>query len=128
MPARMTEAKIYGPLYQSAAANGPSETPATGATVSTDALRIGLAHFIHEINTPLQMVYWAADVMDTHMPKASGCGDPFAGKIFQELKSGVDQLISLVSSLGSQLKEPLDIDPRLSSRKLEFADRPDHAN
>ena len=124
MHARMTEAKYHGHLCPSAGATAPSETPATpAATVSTDALRIGLAHFIHEINTPLQMVYWAADTVDTHMPKASGCGDPFAGKMFQELKGGVDQLVSLVSSLQSDLKSLWMIDPSFRLGKLEFADR-----
>lgn len=108
MHARMTEAKYHGNhLCQSA-----------GATVSTDALRIGLAHFIHEINTPLQMVYWAADMMDTHMPKTTGCGDPFAGKMLQELKGGVDQLISLVGSLRSQLESLWQINPSLNSVDL----------
>lgn len=116
MHARVTGAKYNGQPYQSAGATGPRET--RGTTVSTDALRIGLAHFIHEINTPLQMVYWAADVMDTHMPKANGSGDPFAGKIFQELKGGVDQLVSLVSSLESQLKSLWMIDPCFDSVNL----------
>jgi len=116
MHARVTGAKYNGPAYQSAAVDRPPQT--SGTTISTDALRIGLAHFIHEINTPLQMVYWAADVMDTHMPKANGSGDPFAGKIFQELKGGVDQLVSLVSSLESQLKSLWMIDPRFDSVNL----------
>ena len=107
MHARVTGAKYNGHPYQSA-----------GATISADALRIGLAHFIHEINTPLQTVYWAADVMDTHMPKANGSGDPFADKIFQELKGGVDQLVSLVSSLESQLKSLWMIDPCFESVNL----------
>ena len=127
MHARMTEAKYHGHLWQSAGSTAPSETPATpAATVSTDALRIGLAHFIHEINTPLQrvywaadmLVYWAADTVDTHMPKASGCGDPFAGKMFQELKGGVDQLVSLVSSLQSDLKSLWMIDPHFDAVNL----------
>ena len=119
MPARMPEAKYHGHLCQSAGATELSETPATpAATVSTDALRIGLAHFIHEINTPLQMVYWAADMMDTHMPKTRGCGDPFAGKMLQELKSGVYQLISLVGSLRSQLESLWQINPSLNSVDL----------
>ena len=46
-------------------------------TVATATLRIGLAHFIHEINNPLQQVYWTARMMDTLMPKAHGSGDPF---------------------------------------------------
>ena len=119
MPARMPEAKYHGHLCQSAGATELSETPATpAATVSTDALRIGLAHFIHEINTPLQMVYWATDMMDTHMPKTPGCGDPFAGKMLQELKGGVDQLISLVGSLRSQLESLWQINPTLNSVDL----------
>lgn len=119
MHARVTGGKYNGHPYQSAGATGPRETRGTPATtVSTDALRIGLAHFIHEINSPLQMVYWAADVMDTHMPKANGSGDPFAGKIFQELKGGVDQLVSLVSSLESQLKSLWMIDSCFDSVNL----------
>ncbi len=119
MHARMTEAKYHGNFCQSAGATESNESPATSAaTVSTDALRIGLAHFIHEINTPLQMVYWAADMMDTHMPKTTGYGDPFAGKMLQELKGGVDQLISLVGSLRSQLESLWQINPSLNSVDL----------
>jgi signal transduction histidine kinase len=115
----MTEAKYHGHLYQSADAPESNESLRTpAATVSPDALRIGLAHFIHEINTPLQMVYWAADMMDTHMPKTSGCGDPFAGKMLQELKGGVDQLISLVGSLRSQLESLWQINPSMNSVDL----------
>ncbi len=119
MHARMTEAKYHGHLCQSAGATGRSESLRTpAAPVSPDALRIGLAHFIHEINTPLQMVYWAADMMDTHMPKTTGCGDPFAGKMLQELKGGIDQLISLVASLRSQLESLWQINPSMNSVDL----------
>ena len=119
MHARMTEAKHHGNFCQSAGAPESNESRAkSAATVSTDALRIGLAHFIHEINTPLQPVYWAADMMDTHMPKTTGYGDPFAGKMLQELKGGVDQLISLVGSLRSQLESLWQINPSLNSVDL----------
>ncbi len=119
MHARMTEAKHHGNFCQSAGAPESNESRAkSAATVSTDALRIGLAHFIHEINTPLQTVYWAADMMDTHMPKTTGYGDPFAGKMLQELKGGVDQLISLVASLRSQLESLWQINPSWDSVDL----------
>ena len=52
------------------------------------------------------------------MPKANGRGDPFAGKIFQELKGAVDQLVSLVSSLESQLKSLWMIDSCFDSINL----------
>ena len=75
-----------------------------GMTVSTAALRIGLAQIIHEINNPLQQVYWTTRMMDTLMSNANGSGDPFVGKLFEQLKCGLENLISLVGSLEPQLK------------------------
>jgi len=87
-------------------------------TVSTAALRVGLAHFIHEINNPLQQVYWTATMMDTLMPKANGSGDPFIGKLFQQLKCGLEHLISLISSLEPQVKTLWMINPSYDSVNL----------
>ncbi|HEX6769593.1 MAG TPA: HAMP domain-containing sensor histidine kinase [Candidatus Binatia bacterium] len=112
MAPAMSETIDTGALSQPAKADGKTamrQPPAM--TVSTAALRIGLAHFIHEINNPLQSVYWTAGMMDKLMPKANGCGDPFVGKMFHELKGGVDRLVSLVGALESQLKSLWMIDP-----------------
>jgi signal transduction histidine kinase len=87
-------------------------------TVSTGAFRVGLAHFIHEIYNPIQLVYFAACLMDTHMPKANGCGDPRVDRVFQELKLGVDQLVSLVTSLRSELESLWQINPHFNSLNL----------
>ena len=119
MPARMTKANYPGHFCQSAGATEPSETRATpAATFSTDALRVGLAHFIHEINTPLQRVYWTASMLDTLVPKGNGSGDPLVGKMLREVKGGVDQLVALVSSVQSDLKSLWMIDPCFDSVNL----------
>lgn len=116
MPTTLSE-----PIYTSAASQSNNENghikmgEPPPMTVSTVALRVGLAHFIHEINNPLQQVCWTARMMDTLMPKANGSGDPFVGKLFQELKRGLDQLISLVSSLQPQLKALWMINPSSDS-------------
>jgi two-component system sensor histidine kinase HydH len=86
--------------------------------VSTAAFRVGLAHLIHEIYNPIQLVYFAACLMDTHMPKANGCGDPRVDRVFQELKLGVDQLVSLVTSLRSELESLWQINPHFNSLNL----------
>lgn len=116
MPTTLSE-----PIYTSVASQPTNENghikmrEPPAMTVSTVALRVGLAHFIHEINNPLQQVYWTASMMDTLMPKANGSGDPFVGKLFKELKRGLDQLISLVSSLEPQLKALWMINPSSDS-------------
>ena len=116
MPTTLSE-----PIYTSAPSQPTNENgdikmrEPPALTVSTAALRVGLAHFIHEINNPLQQVYWTAKMMDTLMPKANGSGDPFVGKLFQELTRGLDRLISLVSSLELQLKALWMINPSSES-------------
>src|SRR4249920_1621161 len=112
MQTPMEIAKLRGSHPQPAPAPDPSERRATpAATVSTAALGIGLAHFIHEINNPLQLIQFSVSLMDMNRPKADGCGGPYMDKVFQELKGGVEQLISLVTSLHSQLKSLWMIDP-----------------
>lgn len=64
----------------------------------------GLAHFIHQINNPLQAVYGAAGLMDQEMAKTHGREDFFVDLTFQQLKGGVEQLVSLVGSLRSQVE------------------------
>lgn len=116
MPTTMRDASYNGTTSVLAEANGKTEMrEARAMTVSTAALRIGLAHFIHEFSKPLQVVYWTASMMDKLMPKARGCSDPFVDKMFRELKGGVDQLILLVSALESQLKSLWMIDPCFDS-------------
>lgn len=112
MHTTMRQARYNGAASQCGKANGQikfRDPPAM--TVSTAALRIGLAQIIHEINNPLQQVYWTTKMMDTLMPKANGSGDPFVAKLFEQLKCGLDQLISLVSSLEPQLKTLWMINP-----------------
>ena len=107
-----THVQLYGTNQHTEMRGKPS------VTVSTAAFRIGLAHFIHEIYNPIQLVYFAACLMDTHMPKANGCGDPRVDRVFQELKLGVDQLVSLVTSLRSELESLWQINPRFNSLNL----------
>ena len=119
MQTTVRETKYRVAPSQPARANGQTEMREPPAmTVPIAALRIGLAHFIHEVNNPLQRVYWTANMMDTLMPKATGCGDPFVGKMFHGLKGGVDQLVALISSLQSQLESLWMINPSLDSVSL----------
>ena len=112
MQTTMRDTQHNGAPSQPGKANGQIKSCAPPAmTVATATLRIGLAHFIHEINNPLQQVYWTATMMDTLMPKAHGSGDPFVGKLFQQLKCGLDHLVSLISSLEPQLKTLWMINP-----------------
>lgn len=97
--------KSNGDLAQGIARSEQSKTRATPLrTVSTAPVLAGLAHLIHQINNPLQAVYGAAGLMDHEMPKTNSREDPFVDQVFQQLKGGVEQLVSLVSSLGSQLE------------------------
>lgn len=119
MQTTMRVTKYNGASFQPGKANGQNKIckpPAT--TVSTAALRVGLAHFIHEINNPLQQVYWTASMMDKLMPRAHGSGDPSVGKLFQQLKCGLDHLVSLISSLEPQLKILWMINPSYDSVNL----------
>ena len=78
----------------------------------------GLAYLIHQISNPIQVVSGAAGLMDQELPKANGCPDPFLGQVFQQLKGGVDELISLVSGLRSQLDGLWLTDPDFDSVNL----------
>ncbi len=87
------------------ARNEQTKTRATPSrTVSTVPVLAGLAHFIHQISNPLQAVYGAAGLMDQEMAKTHGREDPFVDQLVQQLKGGVEQLVSLVSSLRSQVE------------------------
>ena len=119
MQTTMRQTQHNGAPSQPGKANGQIKSCEPSAmTVSTAALRIGLAHFIHEINNPLQQLYWTARMMDTLMAKAHGSGDPFVGKLFEQLKCGLDHLTSLVSSLEPQLKALWTINPSHDSVNL----------
>jgi signal transduction histidine kinase len=107
-----THVRLFGTNQRTAILEKPS------MTVPTTAFRVGLAHFIHEIYNPIQLVYFAACRMDTHMPKANGCGDPRVDRVFRELKLGVDQLVSLVTSLRSDLESLWQINPHFNSLNL----------
>ena len=119
MQTTMRQTQHNGAPSQPGKANGQiSSCEPSAMTVSTAALRIGLAHFIHEINNPLQQLYWTARMMDTLMAKAHGSGDPFVGRLFEQLKCGLDHLTSLVSSLEPQLKALWTINPSHDSVNL----------
>ena len=77
-------------------------TPSKG--VSKASALMGLAHLIHQISNPIQAVSGAASLMDQELSKADGRTDPFFDQVFQQLKGGVDQLISLVNLVRSQLE------------------------
>jgi len=101
----LRETRFNGDHAQGIATNEQTETRATPSrTVSTAPVLTGLAHFIHQINNPLQAVYGAAGLMDQEMAKTHDCEDPFVDLTFQQLKGGVEQLVSLVGSLRSQVE------------------------
>ena len=91
-------------------------TPSKG--VFEASALIGLAHLIHQISNPIQVVSGAAGLMDQELPKANGRPDPFLGQVFRQLKGGVDQLIALVSGLRSQLDGLWLTDPDFDSVDL----------
>lgn len=116
MPTTMPETKYNSALTQPAKTSGQTEMHKPPAMTGTaNALAAGLAHLMHEINNPLQLIYWTVNMMDTLMPKANGAGDLFTGKMFQELKGGVEQLVSLIGSLESQLQSLWMINPSCNS-------------
>jgi two-component system, sporulation sensor kinase E len=90
-------------------------TPSKG--VSKASALTGLAHLIHQISNPIQAVSGAASLMDQELP-TNDRADPFLGQVFQQLKGGVDQLISLVSGLRSQLEGLWLTDPDFDSVNL----------
>jgi signal transduction histidine kinase len=97
--------KFNGYLAQGIARSEQTKTRAMPSrTVSTAPALVGLAHLIHQINNPIQLVYGAAGLMDQEMHKTNNREDPFVDQVFQQLKGGVEQLVSLVSSLGSQME------------------------
>ncbi|HEY7555551.1 MAG TPA: HAMP domain-containing sensor histidine kinase [Candidatus Binatia bacterium] len=109
MQTTLRETKFNGVPIQDLATNEP--TPATPSkTVPAASVFLGLAHLIHQISNPIQAVYGAAGLLDQEMAKARG-EDPFVAQVFQQLRKGVDQLISLVSSLRSQLDSLSLTDP-----------------
>jgi signal transduction histidine kinase len=117
MQTTMSETKFNGVHVQNIGTNEP--TPAMPSkTVSTAPVLLGIAHLIHQISNPLQAVYGAAGLIEIEMPKAGGREDPFVAQVFKQLKGGVDQLISLVSSLRSQLDSLWVTDPDFNSVNL----------
>lgn len=87
-------------------------------TVSTAPVLLGLAHLIHQINNPLQAVYGAAGLMDQEMPKTNSGEDPFVDQVLRQLKGGVDQLVTLVGALRSQIESLWLIDPNFNAVNL----------
>ena len=105
MQMTLREKTFNGDRPRSIAGAKRTKTPATRSrTVSAPPVLAGLAHFIHQINNPLQVVYGAAGLMDQEMAKNHGREDRFVDQMFQQLKGGVEQLTSLVSSLCSQVE------------------------
>jgi signal transduction histidine kinase len=113
----MIETKFNGVHAQVLGAQ--EQTRATPSkSVSKASAFIGLAHLIHQISNPIQAVSGAASLMDQEIPKSDGRADPFLGQVFQQLKGGVDQLISLVSGLRSQMEGLWLTDPDFDSVNL----------
>lgn len=119
MQPTLREIKFNGVHVQGLSTNEQTGTRATPLkTVATAPDLLGLAHLIHQINNPLQAVYGAAGLIDQELPKAGGREDPFVDQVFRQLKGGVDQLVSLVSSLRAQLETLWIIDPQFDTVNL----------
>lgn len=87
------------------ATNGRSELTAGAAAGDTmAAVRVGLAHFIHEITNPLHVIYSTVGLIEHELTRANGNADPFVYKAMPRLKGEVEQIIALVGSLRSQLE------------------------
>jgi signal transduction histidine kinase len=105
MQTTLRETKFNGDHARGITGNEQNKTRTTRSrTVPTAPVLAGLAHFIHQINNPLQVVYGAVGLMDQEMAKSHGREDPFVDQMFQQLKGGVEQLVSMVSSLRSQVE------------------------
>jgi signal transduction histidine kinase len=93
-----------------------SANPATSDTMA--AVRVGLAHFIHEITNPLHMVYSTVGLIEQELSKTTDHVDPFLSKAIPQLKSEVDQMISLIGSLRSQLECLWSVNSTIDSMDL----------
>lgn len=87
-------------------------------TVSAAALRIGLAHLIHEITNRLQLVYDAFCLLETDMTAVNAGRDSFVGEMFNGGKCAVEELISLIASLRTQVEILLETDPPFEALDL----------
>jgi signal transduction histidine kinase len=120
----MSEKTVPDKSFQlplAAGTNRSSESTANPATSDTmAAVRVGLAHFIHEITNPLHMVYSTVGLIEQELPKTNGHVDPFLTKAIPQLKGEVDQMISLIGSLRSQLECLWSINPSIESVDLPF--------
>lgn len=68
------------------------------------AVRVGLAHFIHEVTNPLHMIYSTIGLIEQELPKANGYLEPVMHKSIPRLKYEIEQMIELVASLRTQLE------------------------
>ncbi|MGE5303068.1 MAG: sensor histidine kinase [Alphaproteobacteria bacterium] len=87
-------------------------------TVSTAAVRIGLAHLVHEINNRMQLVYNAFCVLEGDIAANEGFGDPFMGEVLHGGKTAIEELMSLVQSLRASLESLWQINPSLQVLEL----------
>jgi two-component system NtrC family sensor kinase len=76
---------------------------APGKLASTAPAFVGLTHLIHQINNPIQLVYGATGLMEHELCKLDCADSRFLSQVFQTLKGGVDQLVTLVSALRGQM-------------------------
>jgi signal transduction histidine kinase len=92
--------------------NGPA-TGINGRSESNDgldnrrtmaAVRLGLAHFVHEVTNPLHMIYSTVGLLEQELPKANDRLDPLMQRAIPRLKSEVEQMIALVASLRTQME------------------------
>lgn len=92
--------------------------PAQPPSVSTDALRVGLAHLLHEINNPIQSMILTVNFLENDTPKVNGYGHSYQYKLLGQLKDRLDELVAVVGSLQSELENLWQIDPIIEPLQL----------
>ena len=114
-------AKLNSVHAQALGTNEKSENPAGPAkSGSTAPAFVGLTHLLHQINNPIQLVYGATGLMEQELTHANRRENLFLSQVFQTLKGGVDQLISMVSSLRAQMECLCLVDPPFNSVNLNL--------
>jgi signal transduction histidine kinase len=121
MQTTIRETNLTSAFAQVLATNEKSETGVTlSNTASTAPAFEGLTHLLHQINNPIQLVYGATGLMDQEIAKVTGRENFFLNQVFQTLKGGIDQLISLVSSLRAQMECLSMINPPLTAVNMNL--------
>jgi signal transduction histidine kinase len=99
--------------------NQPVETRASPVrTVSTATLGVGLAHLLHEFYNPIHSIQCGVWLFAQEMDEAERSGNPCPDEAFQHVKREVDRMVSLVTSVRSQLESLWQINPSVDPVNL----------